>query len=276
MRKIKKEIKNQKMNQLLCVFLILTSVSITSCGVNPEKANKDSQNANLELADIVNGKTINNKQDIAKSIVAIVAQNDEGESLCTGTLVSENTVLTAAHCVEHDPQHLKIIFGLNVKKAKEKNQRNADKYIQHPNWSKHMPAGEGDLALIHFQGITPKEYIPVILAPSNFKLKKGQVIIMAGYGVTDGEAQSGAGQLRQTNSNVIDQQTQTEFVINGDKSSVCFGDSGGPAFIKTGNKMIQWGVASSVMNRECNSASIHTALMKYNSWIQTTIKKMQK
>jgi len=272
----KKKNKTKNKKQMLCVFLMLTSMAFTSCGINPERLNKTSSNQTLELGDIVNGKSVKNKQEITQSIVAIMAHNDEGDALCTGTLLSENTILTAAHCVENDPQKLEIIFGINALKASDKNRRIADKYIQQPNWQKHLPSGEGDLAIIHFKEAAPKQYQPVTLATSSFKLKKAQEIILAGFGVTDGESQSGAGKLRQTTSTVIDQRSPTEFATDGEKSSVCFGDSGGPAFVKIGNQLIQWGVASSVMNRECNLASIHTAVMKYDAWIKATIKKMQK
>jgi secreted trypsin-like serine protease len=138
-----------------------------------------------------------------------------------------------------------------------------------------MPSGEADLALIHFKGNAPKGYTPITLANENLKLKEGTLVFMFDYGVTDGESQTGAGKLRQTTSKILGHHSLTEAVTDGHKSSVCFGDSGGPAFIKTDSGFVQWGVASSVTNIACEEASIHTEVMKYETWIRSSVKKLE-
>jgi hypothetical protein len=138
-----------------------------------------------------------------------------------------------------------------------------------------LRTGEADLAVIHFNGSIPTGFLPVNLANDKLKLENGQKVILAGFGVTDGENNIGAGTLRQTTSEIIDFHSATEAVTDGQKSSVCFGDSGGPAFIKVKNELIQWGVASSVANLACNESSIHTEVMKYLSWISKSMAKLQ-
>jgi hypothetical protein len=170
---------------------------------------------------------------------------------------------------------MKIVFGIDIHKTKEEFVRKADKFMIQPNWNLHLRTGEADLALIHFDGTIPAGFIPVNLAKDNFKLESGQKVILAGFGVTDGENNIGAGTLRQTTSEIIDFHSETEAVTDGQKSSVCFGDSGGPAFIKVKNELIQWGVASSVANPACNESSIHTEVMKYLSWISKSMAKLQ-
>lgn len=109
------------------------------------------------------------------------------------------------------------------------------------------------------------------LASDVFELSNDQDVLFAGYGVTNGTKDIGAGLLRMTKTKVIGQQSKTEVITNGRETSVCFGDSGGPGFVFTNNEFIQWGVASSVLNRACNKASIHTFIMDYKSWIQATM-----
>ena len=258
-------------NKLICIFPILFNLMLTSCG----SSSNPSGVSTLSTSDIVNGKTLSKKNVISHSIVALVAEKSSGQSLCTGTLISSNVVLTAAHCVEDHPEKLQIVFSGNVQKTKAQDIRQSDKFLQHPNWQRHMPLGEGDLALIHFKGDLPEGFTPIELVGADFNLKMGQKILMAGYGVTDGESESGSGKLRQTHSVIIDQHSATEFVSDGKKSSVCFGDSGGPGLVKVGDKIFQWGVASSVTNQACNEASIHTAVMKYESWIKSTVGKFK-
>jgi secreted trypsin-like serine protease len=268
-----KYLNYQRLNAFFLGTLILSTVTLVACG-----ANKDTPpTTDLEVSDIVNGKAVTKKNENAHSIVAIVAEKNGGQSLCTGSIVAPEVILTAAHCVEGSPQKLHLVFGLNIQKANKKNDtREADKFIIHPNWGRHLPSGESDLALIHFKGALPEGYSPVKLADDNFKLKIGQKVLMIGYGVTDGQSENGSGKLRQTNSLILEEHSLTEMVTDGQKSSVCFGDSGGPAFVKVSKEYIQWGVASSVTNKSCDEASIHTEVMKYETWIKSSITKMQR
>lgn len=263
--------KKMTVNEFFLCGLILTSLSFTSCGANKESA----QSTETEVSDIVNGKSVTQKNENSHSIVAIVAERNEGQALCTGTIVSPDVILTAAHCVDGSPQRLHIVFNVTVSKTNAKNIRDADKVMQHPNWNHHMPSGEGDLALIHFKGDLPEGYKPVKLADENLKLKMGEKVLMIGYGVTNGDSETGSGKLRQTTSEIIERHSPTEIITDGQKSSVCFGDSGGPAFIKSGKEYVQWGVASSVTNKSCDEASIHTEVMKYEQWIHSSITKLK-
>ena len=250
---------------------LLFSFFLASCGANPQSE----VNSSVTTSDIVNGKALTKKNPISHSIVALVFEKANGQALCTGSLISSNVVLTAAHCVEDHPERMTIVFSQNVQKSKPEERRLSDKYVQHPNWQRHLNSGEGDLALVHFTGDLPKGFSPIKLVDANYNLKMGQKIIMAGFGVTDGETESGSGKLRLTHSTLIDQHSATEFVSDGKKTSVCFGDSGGPAFIQEGDRLLQWGVASSVTNQACNEASIHTAIMNYENWIKSNIAKLK-
>ena len=264
--------ESMKYGLIFSGFILMSSGLLTSCGANKDMVGP----SEFTESSIVNGKTVTRKNEVSRSIVAIVADKNEGQALCTGTLISSDVVLTAAHCVEDNPSKLHIVFGLNVGKTKEKDIRSADKFIQHSNWGRHMPSGEADLALIHFSGGLVEGFVPVKLATKGLKLTSGEEVLMAGFGVTDGGAETGAGKLRQTISTILEEHSVTEFVTDGKKSSVCFGDSGGPAFVKTKNELVQWGVASSVTNRACDEASIHTAVMGYLPWIKVNMVKLRR
>lgn len=231
--------------------------------------------SDLDSVEIVNGRKVNNTSELGKFTVALVSEKQSKQALCTGTLLAEDIVLTAAHCVENNPEKLFVVFGAEIKGVSKENIRYAEAYSQNPLWHNPTKKGHGDLALIRFRGKLPIGYKPVLLASKNTNLSIASTVTLIGYGVANGNTHGGAGILRQAQTTIIGKYTTTEIITNGKKSSVCFGDSGGPAFIMDGNHYVQWGVASSVTNKACNEAAIHTLIVGYKSWIKKTIAKLR-
>lgn len=250
------------------LLIIVTLLGIAACGRNGTLPEIDGNG-------IVHGKSLTSKSDVAKSIVAIVLETADGSALCTGTILDESTVLTAAHCVDETPNKISVVFATNIKAAKKDNVRSVDSIAQNPKWKK-SHAGAGDLAVIHFAGGLPQGYQPVTLAKKTFKPTAGEEVIMAGYGVSDGKKESGEGVLRETKTTILGTMNKDQIATDGHTSSVCFGDSGGPAFAEVKGELVQWGVAHSVLNKECNESSMHTSLMVYEAWIKLEMKRLSK
>lgn len=256
---------------LVNFFSVLSVVVLLSaCGaqVPTEQTSESFDSA------IVHGQKLRVDSDLSHMVVAIVSELPQGEALCTGSIISKNLILTAAHCVDHNPTKVKIIFASNIKKANADQLRDVTAIYQNPYWNKMDSAKKGDLAILQFDGKLPVGFSPVHFASTNFKLKAGDAVVFAGYGVTNGQRHSGSGVLRTTKTQVIEFKSETEVVTDGRRTSVCFGDSGGPAFSLINGQMVQWGVASEVLNQSCNQASIHTALIEYQGWIQAAIKNL--
>ena len=227
---------------------------------------------------ITHGKADTAQDPLASSVVALVADRAGGsEALCTGTIVDDGIILTAAHCVDGAPERIAIVFGTDVHRPVAL--RKATGFEQNPAWQRNEASGRGDLALVSFEGGLPDGFEPVALAQPGVVLRNGIETTMVGYGVTSAKREKGAGHLRKTKTVIIGQASATELVTDGHAGSVCFGDSGGPAFI-AGHRTrhvkgeplkepapVQWGVASSVMNETCNEASIHTNVADYSDWI---------
>src|SRR6201999_4461957 len=97
---------------------------------------------------IVNGKSLPPRNPLTKSVVALVSDRSEGQALCTGTILDEQTILTAAHCVDKESEHIYIVFRNRVTKAMKDDVRSADKFVQSPNWKK-SKGESGDIAVLH-------------------------------------------------------------------------------------------------------------------------------
>lgn len=253
-------------NVFLYVSLVLAAAA---CGAHNQGQPIDGGDG------IVHGANLKANNPLAKSVVALVSKNDEGEALCTGTILNDQTILTAAHCVEDNPVQIFVVFGPKIKSVKKDHLRAVDNFMQEPRW-KSSHGAFGDLAIIHFNGGLPKGYEPVVLADKSLKLSADQQVVMVGYGVSNATEQSGSGTLRETKTTVIGNANHDQIATDGRISSVCFGDSGGPAFVEQNGQMVQWGVAHSVINRQCDQTSVHTSVMNNLNWIESEMKKLSK
>lgn len=154
-----------------------------------------SPNETLHLSKtyIINGSEVQENSPINNSIVGIY--NTKERSICTGSLIAHNIVLTAAHCVTPRIQELKIIFSIDIDDAI--NIREQDVYQEKvhsvlavkfgPTWNPKDDTKEvdtGDIALIKFKGELPMNYKPAKFLTDAKLLKRDQTVVLAGYGVS--------------------------------------------------------------------------------------------
>lgn len=150
-----------------------------------------------------------------------------------------------------------------------------------------------DVALLHFSGGLPQGYEPVRLATSETLSQPGAMLHMIGYGLArvgsqmrmvDGKAEFVAvpdrtttGLLRETEVAISRYSAKAKLILTaGTATSVCSGDSGGPAFVtdQATGEVVQVGIAEAVANEYCNSVSMHTAIVPYLPWIKETATKL--
>lgn len=289
-------------------FSILGSMALTSCS---PKLNSLLQG--FESLDIMNGKEVMVGDTIASSIVGIY--NVKEKYICTGSLIAQNIVMTAAHCVSGRPSELRIVFGNDLDEMI--NAREIDIREQHlmigtdykvsKKWDPskiEFSEDAGDIALIKFKGSIPEGYKPATFLNDSSDIKVGQLVTLAGYGVStidstmidpskyknldeaiaDGEVycdddnkkkcsaieMSGDGILRQTQAPIASIQ-ETEVTLDERKSGTCSGDSGGPAYIEKNGQFYIFGVTSRG-SFLCNDNGIYTNALTYTKWIEDTIK----
>lgn len=168
---------------------------------------------------IINGVSID--ASASPQIVRIdLSYSDGSTGICSGTAITSEIVLTAAHCFPPEITGASIANGLFSIKA--------ESVAVHPGYaaSVELNAIFNDIALVKFPGANLPS-LPVLVS---VPVKESDTIVTYGYGLnSDGEAgglQNGAVAIGLVTPNHI---FSTPF--SGENADPCYGDSGGPAIL---------------------------------------------
>ncbi len=183
-----------------------------------------------------------------------------GNSLCTGTLVSPWIVVYAAHCGGGSK---KIRFG-EVANAPKKSYDAA--CTTNPNYGGTNDQAH-DWAYCVLEGaIRDLPVTPVLYGCETSVLSPGKDVAIVGFGANDGMSGAGFKRWAMTTLNSVGSMTAT--LGGGGEPSVCSGDSGGPAFIKTEDGVWRaFGIASTVTGG-CGGTGTHALIHQAVDWIE--------
>ena len=225
---------------------------------------------------IVNGQTMLGSEPFSHAVIGLgIKTNDGFDIFCSGSLISPNTIVTAAHCIKaiKPRQATYIVFGLSESGADVQGRKiinaafNETYQADAPDEAKDL----NDLGIARFAGDLPAGYAPAEILDDPTVLKTGSQVYIAGYGYTDGKNQLNAGTLRYTEVTIQDgaygaNEIKTDESHNGS----CNGDSGGPALVEINNKFFLWG-ATSRGDDDCLEYGIYTKITSYRDWINQEI-----
>ncbi len=248
-------------------------------------------------ADIIGGEEVGNQtvsarakhpfDPIRESTAALYKPSPDGRggALCTASLIGKNTAITAAHCVAPltpgQPKPV-MIFGNNVR-AESSIKREVSQVAVNPKWNTHAGRGmdQGDIALVKFKGGIPKGYRPTETLQTESGIRPGKTVTLAGYGISNARDKSGAGVLRKTRVKVTDARAgKSEMIFDQSHGhGACHGDSGGPAYVRSGGKSVLAGITNrSYPNNapdDCGHKVVYTKVSAYQPWIKKTEKKFE-
>ena len=165
-----------------------------------------------------------------------VGVSDSGAlvSLCTVVLVSEDTVLTAAHCLAD--LDVFVDAGLTAEVGLPGAAEDGGELrvaileaVPHPEWD---PEGEDrgflrDVAVLHLAEAVP--LAPAVLAEAPEDGWLGAELTLVGFGAT-GDDSAGSGTLRVVRLPVVEESGAVLRLYAEGAGNLCTGDSGGPAW----------------------------------------------
>ncbi len=208
----------------------------------------------------------------------VVAVLGEDGSLCSGTLLGADLVLTAAHCIEGHPQE--VIVGA-VDLAEPGGQRRDVK------WSRAYPAWQTsfDVGIVMLEN--PVSVHPRAVAEgctTTDDLARGDIVQLVGFGQTTATASDDNTRLHVAALRITDPTCTHdaacepsiapggELVAGGDGTDACFGDSGGPLYIPTATGPALIGVVSRgliLSETPCGDGGVFVRADRVVRWIES-------
>ncbi|KAM4740022.1 duodenase-1-like [Anableps anableps] len=237
---------------------------------------KMSQYCPVHGSDIIHGEKA--QENSMQYMVSVQTSNGH---MCGGFLISEDFVLTAAHCDEQKLDH--VLLGTHNILKRNIGRMDIKYMCKYPTY-KSVGFGD-DLMLLKLsrKAALNNRVKTIPLPTSDINLKENQICSVAGWGKTENDIFSD--DLRVVNVSIINQQicqnqwdnTLPPNVIcaggYGTKKGFCQGDSGGPLVCNG----IAVGVVSFNRRANCNYPdvpNVYIDISKYLPWINRNMKSM--
>jgi secreted trypsin-like serine protease len=230
-------------------------------------------------AAMVGGATPGN-QDLARHVVAITGASG---SVCTGTAIARDLVLTAAHCVRPGDK----FEAIELDGTRRPQRTGVVSFEQHPQFNFEAANNarvNADLALLKLAKPLSAHVTPAPLGARDF-FPAGDHFTVAGFGSVNGLGDGTFGRLLAGDLAAVNRQYDLQLRLidpttRGESPgiSACSGDSGGPVFEYTSVGLVLVGVvswaASASGTAGCGGVTGATPIAVVRPWITETAKKL--
>jgi hypothetical protein len=205
-------------------------------------------------------------------------------NLCTGIVLKQDLVLTAAHCIE--PGQTYKFYELDS--GRNPAFHEIATTLIHPQFSKatfDANRATADLALLKAVGPLPARYLPALLSPQRPRVAVGESFAVVGYGVTSPRDNRSAAVLRRADLIATGQPGNLQLRLfdpatKGDTLGLgaCTGDSGAPVYEERNGRRSVYGVVSwstgPKLDAGCGGLTGVTPIELYLKWITEAARKL--
>ncbi|MBP9708457.1 MAG: trypsin-like serine protease [Oligoflexales bacterium] len=200
-----------------------------------------------------------------------VALTTGNKMYCSGTAVSPELVITAAHCIQgFNASSIKVYVGDGGNNGKIKGQHSVKVAKVNPQWRGNGEYDVGYLILSQPLDLAEKDFIPILLDRNEIQelVQIDKPSFLVGFGI---RSQWFLGLFAKMGEKYevttpITKVTNTEVHIGGDGKDSCQGDSGGPAYGQLANG--EWRVYGVVSRGgRCGSGGIWGLMHKSICWM---------
>jgi secreted trypsin-like serine protease len=262
------------------VLILAALVASVYAGLNPSSCGqRQSRDDEIDWDKIVGG-TVAKAGDWTWQI----SMKYFGSHSCGGSLIDNQWVLTAAHCVDGrtNPTYYTVDLGLYQRGKIESwtVSSSVSKVIMHPSYNSRLLTN--DIALLKLSSpVTYTNRIQPACVPTSTTVHTGKTSWATGWGTTSFGG-SLATYLMQVSMPVlsdtrckakysgVDLSTALCAGDTGANADTCQGDSGGPLVVRdSDNKWYVVGITS--YGYGCGDGGVYTKTAAFYSWIQNTI-----
>ena len=201
----------------------------------------------------------------------VLSKQGNRHGACTGTVIAQDIILTAAHCVAGNKQ-VAIAYAEDGSHVLQKVAAKA----VNPGFSANARVSV-DLALIRLDGRLPQRFQPMALETGDSNHAIGVRRTIAGFGLAVDRDESSAGTLRSASVTVLPKLyprfLRLGYRVDADLSdfAVCTGDSGGPVLDGSTVVGVVYGREKFGNAQSCGTTAQAVRIAPQRAWIDAVL-----
>lgn len=269
--------------RITTALLLLATLSLGAC---VENKNTQPHAFAANQTGIIGGYPVRTEDPVAASTVSLmVFYNNSLFSICTGTVVSNDIIMTASHCLQEVTAQ-DFVVHIGTRLPTQLNQTSllkVEKFKTHPQFEMILDkdgtpvTGKNDIALIKLADKIPDSAKPVAILKNHNTLLPGQPLLLAGFGLLQEVGQPQYAQ--ELNAVTVPLEREWDHILVTDQTKAqgaCSGDSGGPAFLADQANLIVVGITRGphAQVSDCRHYGEYTNASKFEDFIIETVKEL--